>query len=388
MRKVLLFSICSIVLLSTGAEALRFGAAPRVEIPTKTLVQFLPARNEALEKALEVHNLMTELPSLRAMAEQQTKLKSEMKRMEKYFDNLLKCNEKRLGKFKNAKDVLKKVRQAYADRTKKLESDIPYDENSIVPRSLADGEALSAQKKEIEQELMVDVLTNGKKWGGQSVSKKQEEVPEDMETKMERTGLEELAIAEDGTYNAKQADADFDRVFLEMQQDFIKKLSTVGVNFPDFNAARGGDIRKVQKELSELKKKHLEDAKAYIVKLDEQDAAHPRAAARRAARSQNKKKVLSQVRAEFPEAFEAVDALDQQTPQQRQMTLVLAMEKDENGTVYLTETNALEVDQRMAEAKSNEAMLKNFQDQANAMIEDMKSQYPNMEEFDFSVCST
>ena len=203
-----------------------------------------------------------------------------------------------------------------------------------------------------------------------------------MKTKMVGTGLEELLISEEGVNNMKIAEIDFDQTFQKMQQDFVKKLADVGLNFPDFNAARSSDVNNVRKALKELRDQYIQEAKEYIVKLDEQDAAHPRAVARRTARTQNKTAVFDEARQQFPEAFAEMDQLDQMTPQQRQQTLIVAMEKDSNGTVYLTETNALEVEQHMVEEKANAALLRTFQDQADAAFDDKKSQ-----DFDFSVCS-
>ena len=231
---------------------------------------------------------------------------------------------------------------------------------------------------------MVDALTNGRKWGGEIINKKNQDVPEGMDKKMVGTGLEELLISENGVNNIKVAELDFDQTFQKMQQSFIKKLAEVGLDFPDFNASRAGDVGKVRKALKELRDQYLTEAKEYIVKLDEQDAAHPRAVARRTARTQNKTQVLDEARKQFPEAFAEMDQLDQLTPQQRQQSLIVAMAKDVNGTVYLTETNALEVEQHMAEGKANAAMLRTFQEQAESAFEDKSN---SLQDFDFSVCS-
>ena len=93
MKKTIFICICSIILLSTTAQALRFGTAPIVKVEIKTLTKFLSSHNEALDKALKVHNLMTELPAIQTMAEQQHKMKAEAKKMQRFFDNLLTCNE-------------------------------------------------------------------------------------------------------------------------------------------------------------------------------------------------------------------------------------------------------------------------------------------------------
>lgn len=387
MKRILFFCVCSVALFSTTAEALRFGTTPVVPIEMNTLTKFLSSHNDALDKALEVHNLMTELPALQTMAEQQEKMKSESRRMKKYFENLLKCNEKRFGRFKNSKEILKKVRAAYQERTKDLKDDEGYyAEDSVVPRSLAERDYLWDKKRDIEQEIMTDALTNSRKWGGELVNRKRQDVPEDMRMKMTGTGLEELMLAEDGTKNADVAEMDMDKTLKEMQESFMKRLSGVGLTFPEFNPAKTTDISKVRKGLKELKDQYIVEAKEYIVKLDEQDAAHPRAVAKRAARTRNKAQVLSNVKEQFPEAFAEMEQFDQQTPQQQQLAIIHALEKDANGTVYLTETNVLEVDQRIGEAKANKALLKTFTDRADDMLEEMRSKMPE-QEFDFSVCS-
>ena len=185
------------------------------------------------------------------------------------------------------------------------------------------------------------------------------------------------------------ADLDFDNTFQEMQKSFIQKLETVGLQFPDFNAARSADVYKVKKALQDLKEQYLTEAKEYIEKLDQEDAAYPRAVARRTARTKNKKKVLKKVQEEFPEAFAAMEQFDQQSPQQRQRVLVTAMEKDKNGLVYLTETNATEVDQKIAESEANKDMLKNIQSQMQSYVEDVQSGIPNSSrDFDFNQCVT
>ena len=155
MKKILFICVCSIALFSTTAEALRFGSAPVVDVKMKTLTKFLSSHNEALDKALAAHNLMTDLPAIQAMAEQQRKLKASSKVAQRYFDNLLKCNEKRFSRFKNPKEVLKRVRAAYRDKTKDLKDEEGYyPEDSIVPRSLAERDFLWERKKSIEQEII------------------------------------------------------------------------------------------------------------------------------------------------------------------------------------------------------------------------------------------
>ena len=373
------------MLTGSVAHALRFGPVPQTTIPDRQMVKFLPTRNEALEKALTVHNLLTEIPALQVMAEQQKELQSNLKEMQRLYDDLKKCNERRLKRFKNAPQVLNKLREEYRTRTQNLNTGVPYDENSIVPRSLAEQTRLLSQKQDIEVELLTDVLKNGQKWGGEVAGKKDVSVPNNLKERLLGIGLEDLSMAEDASINAKQADIDFDRTFQDMQNSFVKQLAAVGLDFPDFNATRSKDISQVKKALYELKEKYVNEAKEHIAKLDEQDAAYPQAVARRAARTQNKQKVVQQAQLDFPEAFSDMTSLDQQTPQQRQQIVVMALEKDKEGSVFLTETNAVEIDQKMVEGKANKAMLKNLQDQMHSYTDQLKTSMPQ-QDFDFNKC--
>ena len=387
MRKFILFAICSTILIGSAAQALRFGSPPTIKIPDRTLVKFLPSRNEALEKALEVHNLMTELPALQVMADQEKEMKSQLKEVQQFFDKLKKCNEMRLGRFKNSDEVLKKVRKAYQEQAKQVDESEEMDEDSIVPVSISRRNQLLNQKKDIEEKLLTDVFKNGKKWGGEPVGKNNTEVPKDLRTKLIGTGLEELKLAEEGAVNAKMADLDFEQTLNQMQARFVQRLASVGLKFPNFDARRNQDVYQVRQALTELKKQYLAEAEEYIKKLDEQDAAHPDAVARRTARTKNTKNVLQSVQQEYPEVFAHMNQYDQQTPQQQQRVLMMALTKDAEGTVFLTETNAMEIDQKMAEAAANKDMIKNMQNQVQNLADAISASMPDGEDIDLEQCA-
>jgi hypothetical protein len=75
---------------------------------------------------------------------------------------------------------------------------------------------------------------------------------------------------------------------------------------------------------------------------------------------------------------------DQNSPQERQKVLIAAMEKDENGSVYLTETNAFEVDQKMAKNASHRKLISAFQIESEKMLNQSVSKVQNPEvNFDF-----
>ena len=383
MKRILLVCACSLALISGTAEAVRFGTPPVIDVKVYRLEKILSSHNEPLEKALRIHNLMNQLPDLQVLADQSDKLEEGAKLVKGFLDNMTKCNEKRLSsRFKNAADVLKQAKIAYKNKTKGLKSALAYPEDSVVPRSIAETSALQGQKKDIEQEVFKDVYANAKKYGGQVVNRTSSEVPESIKN-AQFASLEDLVRTEEGMDNMNMALADYSGTFEKMQADFVRQMAEVGVDMPNFNAKKAGQIAKARKALQELKKQYIEEAKEYIAKLDEQDRTHPEAVAKRAARSKNKRDVLANVGAQFPDMLAKLESIDQQTPQQRQQVLIAALEKDKNGKVYLTETNALEVDQKMAEAKANDELVKRFQSQADAMYKD----FPQDQNFDLSMCS-
>lgn len=386
MKKLLLVSICSAVLLCVAGHVSYVEAAPVTKTGMRKLVKFLSPHNVALDKALDVHNLMTELPKLKVVAAQQVKVRAASHLMKKFHEALMKCNEQRFSRFQNAKEVLAKVRDAYGKRTQQLEAN-NADNTGIMPSSIMNYSKLYLKKKQIEQELVSEALSDGKKWGGKSIDQQQRPLPENLSQDIQGTGFEELILAEQGLNNAQVASADYATVLLKMQQDFVKKLADVGVSMPDFDISKPQDIHHVQEELKKLKDQYLAEAESYIVKLDAQDVAHPDAVARRESRSQNKRVVLKQVQDMFPDEFASMSHFDQRTPQDRQRMLITAMKKDAAGSVFLTETNALEIDQLMAESKSTANLISTFEGKADDVVKEMQQPQLDPADFDFSRCS-
>lgn len=384
MKKTLLICVCSVVLISTSAEALRFGAPPVIKIETRTLTKVLPEHNDSLYKALNVHNLMTELPDLQTLAEQHEKILKNVKEAQSYFDEIFECNAKRFSRFKNASEVVKKVSAAYKEQTKNMQSNKVYAPDSIFPMSALDRQSLLERKKNIEVALITDTLENSKKWGAEPVDKKKRKVPEDIQENLVGFGFEELVQADDSKHNMKLAQSDFEKTYKKMISDFVAKLSKVGIQMPAFDPKKVSEVRQVRKSLQSLKSAYLEEAKAYVEKLNLQDQKYPKAAARRNSRSKTKQQVLSAVESQFPEAFAEMQRFDQYSPQARQQVLIDAMEKDENGIVYLTETNAFEVEQKMAENTSHRKMVSALQAESEKMANQSVQQVQGLQgNFDF-----
>jgi len=76
------------------------------------------------------------------------------------------------------------------------------------------------------------------------------------------------------------------------------------------------------------------------------------------------------------------DNADQMSPQMRQQIIVTALERDADGSVYLTETNASEIDQRMAEKRANRALINKMMDKA---YEEFDANVTN-QEIDLGAC--
>ncbi|MBQ4471922.1 MAG: hypothetical protein II942_01575 [Alphaproteobacteria bacterium] len=365
MKHILLACVCGFVLVSSPVGAVRHGAPPVIKIEVKARRQLLATRNEALEKALAVHNLMNQMPELEKTAETVRVLRKTTGKMEKYMKALNQCGEKRFsGRFKNAGEMLKKVREAYKTRTADLKSDKKAHPDSIVPLSISEQNAKLAEKRDIENDLMKDVFKNARTWGGDVVDRSSDEAPEALARNSDYNLLEEMNMAEKGLTHAQIGQTQADEQFMKMQQMFVSKLAEFDVQEPELDFIRGTKVTAVHKKLKTLKQQYLDEAKAYISQLDAQDAANPDLVERRAARSQNKQAVFGEIQEQFPDVFPDIAVADQMTPQARQQIIVTALEKDADGEVYMTETNASEVDRRMAEKRANKAMLNKMIDQA------------------------
>ena len=114
MKKIFFFCVCVTALMAGTVQAGRYVDTPVEEIEFEKIQQFLPSKNEALDKALAAHNLMYQLPELQKMADIMRTLTSATDKMQKYFDTLMKCNEQRFsGRFKNPRKMVDVVRQEY-----------------------------------------------------------------------------------------------------------------------------------------------------------------------------------------------------------------------------------------------------------------------------------
>ena len=322
MKKLFCLCVCVGALMVGTAEASRYGATPVVEVKIGPIEHFLPSHNEALDKALATHNLLNKLPELQKLSDMMRTMGLTTKKMQKYFDSLMKCNEQRFsGRFKNPRAMVDKVRQEYNQRVAALPAAGPGHPDSIVPQSIRERDANNDKKRDIEAEIMTDIFKNGAKYGGQLVDKSSTKAPETMVRNSMYSVFQEMNDVEQGLNNSKLGEEQITSVFNRMQDEFARQLKDVGLEYPTLDLTKGAQVLSVRKALKELKGQYIEEAKQYIARLDEQDAAHPDLVAKRAARSGNKQREMARLQEQFPDAFSDVSTVDYQTPQQQQQLL-------------------------------------------------------------------
>lgn len=169
----------------------------------------------------------------------------------------------------------------------------------------------------------------------------------------------------------------------KMVQPFVKKLEDLGIDTKDFDIGNRGQYVRVQKELKDLKKAAIKEAYEYVEKLEEQDKKNPNYAARRAqARAQKQARLSAEAQAATA-GMENVIQISQMSPTVQQRLILSALEKDESASVYLTQTNAINVDQLMREQKSTDKIIAESYQQINSVMEKQREAIPQMAECTF-----
>ena len=215
-----------------------------------------------------------------------------------------------------------------------------FEGKSLTPTDMAKADWKSALEQEYELNLAVDSIENGIKMG----------------------------------LNSQK----------EMIQPFIERLKENGVVVnDDFDISDRNQYMDVQKQLIDLKKKAMEDAYKYVERLEQQDKTHPKYAEKR-------KKLMTQKQARLSSEAQRAGAdisdaiqVGQMSPIVQQKMTLAALEKDEKGSVYLTETNAINVDQLMRERKSTDKIIKESYQQVSAALEKQNGSLPQIEKCEF-----
>ena len=164
----------------------------------------------------------------------------------------------------------------------------------------------------------------------------------------------------------------------QMMAPFIEKLAKVGIQMPEFDISNKAQYRNVQKQLKALKEQAMTEANQYIELLEKQEQEEPALAERR-------EKVQAEKRARLSGEVQSATAnlgnviqMHQMSPVMQQKLVLTALGKDEYATVFLTETNAVNVDQLMREKKATDKIITESFQQVAASIEEQRENMPQM----------
>ena len=164
----------------------------------------------------------------------------------------------------------------------------------------------------------------------------------------------------------------------DMQQDFVKKLSEVGINVEDLNLANKGQYLKIQKQLRNEKKKAIAGAQQYIAQLEKQDAEHPELVQQRQNVQARKQARMSEKARKAISESNGIVQISQMSPVMQQKFVIAALEKDKDALVHLTETNAMDVDQKIRERQATNKIIAESQKQMETVYDKQLKNLPLM----------
>ena len=173
----------------------------------------------------------------------------------------------------------------------------------------------------------------------------------------------------------------FNNTTRDMQQDFKNRLSELGIDTTDLKLDTRADYFKVRKTLKEEKDKAISEAEKYIVRLEKQDAEHPELVEKRRKKEEAKRSRMSEkAQEQLKKSDEGIVQISQMSPAIQQKFVIEALKKDADALVYLTETNAVDVDQLMRERKSTNKIIAESQKQMQDVYKRQLDILPNFKD--------
>ena len=169
----------------------------------------------------------------------------------------------------------------------------------------------------------------------------------------------------------------------EMVQSFIEKLKELGIETKDFDISNRAQYAQVQKQLKDLKKGAMDEAYQYTEQLENQDKKNPTYVARREQLKAQKKARLSAEAQTATTEISDTFQISQMSPAVQQRLVLSALEKDEGASVYLTETNAINIDQLMREQKSTNKIISESHQQMASSMDKQREFLPQITECRF-----
>ena len=372
MKKIALLCVCAMALMAMPVDAgMKFSLMPKRQVEVASKESLLKSRNVALEQALTVHNLLNQIPSLEEMLESADLIEKNEKIFTKALKNMRKCGEQALGAhYKNAGAVLDKAIEEYREEVEKVEQEIASsaDPESFIPVSVQMRLEMADAKRKMNRTVFDNIAKNPKKYGAEPNRRTGVAAVSDEEEENDFNLLENIVQSADNVHNLGLSKKDLERNRSKLTDQFVKELAAVGLTYPDLDFRSAASFTQVRADLKKMKNDLVAEAEDYIRQLDEQDEKHPEIAEKRSYRSANKKNMMAEIEKEYPEAMNMLVQIDQMTPQQQQRLIIEALKKDVNGTVYLTETNMLEIDRKMEEVRAHRAMMKHLKKSTQELL--------------------
>ncbi len=338
--------------------------------PPKTVAihQYLDASNPELKKALEIHNLLNEMPDLADAIRTYQDLEKQKGVVSQQMDAMSACHAANLDNiFKEPKKVWGKMVDSYEGERQVVDKQKAKQKEGTQSASLK-------TNNQITREIMNKVSSNPSKWGetskGASFASWKDQTPT-FEKNMEQEYDMRLVMdsLDKGSFSV-------DKTTKEMQQDFAQRLSHVGVDAPDLDLSKKSQYLKIQKQLRDEKKKAIVEAQKYIALLEKQDAEHPELVKKRQDLLTQKRARMSDRAQQVLDQSDGIIQISQISPVVQQKLVVAALEKDKNALVYLTETNAMEVDQRIRERQAMDKIVKESQKQMETAYDQQLKNMP------------
>ncbi len=150
----------------------------------------------------------------------------------------------------------------------------------------------------------------------------------------------------------------FNNTTRDMQQNLRNMLAEAGIDIGELKLETRADYYKVRELLKKAKEKAISEAEKYITRLEKQDAEHPELVAKRLKRENARRSRMSEkAQEQLQKSDESIVQISQMSPAEQQKLVIKALKKDSEGMVYLTETNAMEVDQLIREKKATNKLI-------------------------------
>ncbi len=363
-------------LVATSSQgALSFSSSKRLPPKTISLTHYLDASNQDLKKALEIHNLIHEMPDLVNVLKTSMDMTKQKEVLERQIEAMSTCHAKGLeGIFQEAGKVWGKMVDSYENKRQNEPKD-QSKKNFLKSRN--DRLQERQRNMEITQGIMKDVSADPKKWGSTVPGASFDSWNDHATTFSENMEQEyDMRLAMD---SVTKGSFSVDKTVDDMQQDFAKRLAKVGVDAMDLDLSKKSHYLKIQKQLKEAKKDAIVEAKKYIDLLEKQDSEHPELEQKRLMALERKRARLSDAAQQALEQSDGIVQISQMSPVMQQKLIVAALEKDSNALVYLTETNAIEIDQRIREAQATEKIIRESQNQVDSVYDyQVKNVLPEM----------